>query len=80
MGHLVAVFDDIFKAANLGARLKPYEIMATSPTAGVIEVSRLDWGRRWSLSCDSVLGACVAIESRVRVTARGHGWKGVEEW
>lgn len=38
MGHLVAVFDQIFQAANLGARLKPYEIMATSPTAGVIEV------------------------------------------
>lgn len=38
MGHLVAVFDQIFKAAKLGARLDPYEIMATSPTAGVIEV------------------------------------------
>ncbi len=39
MGHLVAVFDEIFKAADLGARLTPYEIMATSPTAGVIEVN-----------------------------------------
>lgn len=39
MGHLVSVFDQIFKAAKLGARLDPYEIMATSPTAGVIEAS-----------------------------------------
>lgn len=38
VSHLVAVFDQIFKAAKLGARLRPYEIMATSPTAGVIEV------------------------------------------
>lgn len=38
VGHLVTVFDQIFKAAKLGARLDPYEIMATSPTAGVIEV------------------------------------------
>ena len=39
VSHLVAVFDQIFKAAKLGVRLRPYEIMATSLTAGVIEVS-----------------------------------------
>lgn len=38
VSHLVAVFDQIFKAAKLGVRLRPYEIMATSLTAGVIEV------------------------------------------
>ena len=38
VSHLVAVFDQIFSKAELGARLRPYEIMATSPTAGVIEV------------------------------------------
>lgn len=38
MSNLVAVFDQIFRKAQLGARLRPYEIMATSPTAGVIEV------------------------------------------
>lgn len=53
MGHLVAVFDQIFKAAKLGARLNPYEIMATSPTAGVIEVKPLTVVERRSSSRSS---------------------------
>lgn len=39
MSQLVAVFDEIFSGAQLGGRLRPYEIMATSPRAGLIEVS-----------------------------------------
>lgn len=50
VSHLVAVFDHIFIDANLGARLRPYEIMATSPRAGLIEVNdgvatTLGWAR-----------------------------------
>lgn len=42
VSHLVAVFDQILIDANLGARLRPYEIMATSPRAGLIEVNGVD--------------------------------------
>lgn len=38
MSQLVDVFDKIFVAANLGVKLRPYDIMATSRTAGLIEV------------------------------------------
>lgn len=44
VSQLVGVFDKIFSSANLGARLRPYEIMATSPRAGLIEVMKVDGG------------------------------------
>lgn len=49
VSHLVAVFDQIFKAAKLGVRLRPYEIMATSLTAGVIEVGTTGQQQRFKI-------------------------------
>ncbi|CAN0396016.1 unnamed protein product, partial [Discosporangium mesarthrocarpum] len=38
VSHLVAVLHRVFEDAGVGAKLRPYEIMATGPRAGVIEI------------------------------------------